>query len=105
MRSLTSDWLGNVGKSSALSLHWNNEQVTIPAVQAPPGSQEAIDAITTASRPISGNAYSDFVKTRNEVEGEVEPRLAAVNYYVSMEPDYLAQQLGARYNRDVGNPR
>ena len=105
VRSLITDWLGNLGKTSnMLSLHWNNEQVTIPAISAPPGSQAAVDAITTASRPISGNAYSDFVKTRNEVEAEVSNRSTAVNYYVSSEPDYLAQQIGGRYNRDMGNP-
>ena len=27
-----------------------------------------------------------------------------MNYYVSAEPDYLAQQLGANYNHDLGNP-
>jgi len=103
VRSLATDWLGNLGTSSTLSLHWNNEQVTIPAISAPPGSQAAIDAITTASRPISGNAFSDYVKTRNEFEGELSNQSTAVNYYLSTEPDYLAQMLGARYNRDV-NP-
>ena len=28
-------------------------------------------AITTASRPIAGNPYEDFVKTRNEVTGDL----------------------------------
>jgi len=100
VRSVMNDWLLPVLGNASLSLHWNNERVTIPAISAPAGSQEAIDAITTASRPISGNAYQDFVKVRNEVESELTRGPAAVQYYVSKESDYLAQQLGAHYDRD-----
>lgn len=83
-----------------LTLQWNHERVTIPAVSAAPGTQEAVDAITTASRPIAGNAFQDFVKVRNEVQGEIERGQAAVQYYVSTESDYLAQQLGGTVHRD-----
>ena len=100
VRSLSTDWAWPLAHASALTFHYNNEKVMIPAISAPPGSQEAIDAITTASRPISGNAFQDFVKQRNEVEGEYERGPAAVNYYVSSESDYLAQQVGGRWNRD-----
>ncbi|MBI1795910.1 MAG: DUF3570 domain-containing protein [Candidatus Eisenbacteria bacterium] len=86
----------------ALSLHWNNERVVVPAIKAAPGTQEAVDAITTASRPISGNAFSDYVKVRNEIEGGLKQGRAAVEYYLSSEADYLAQQLGGSYNRDIG---
>lgn len=101
VRSLTGDYTLPLKNSSALSLHWNNEQVTIPAIRAAVGSPEAVDAITTASRPISGNAFQDFVKLRNEVQGELTRGSAALDYYVSSEVDYLAQQVGARYNRDL----
>jgi hypothetical protein len=37
---------------------------------------------------------------RNEVEGEYARGPAAVSYYVSSESDYLAQQVGGRWNRD-----
>ena len=47
-----------------------------------------MDAITTASRPISGNAYQDYVKVRNEAQGEYARGPAAVSYYVSSEADY-----------------
>jgi hypothetical protein len=100
VRSLSGDWAWPLARAANLTFHYNNERVTIPAVSAPPGSQEAIDAITTASRPISGNAFEDFVKQRNEVEGEYESGHAAVNYYVSSEADYLAQQLGGRWSRE-----
>src|SRR5262249_1234630 len=45
-------------------------------------------------------AFEDFVKQRNELQGEYERGAAAVNYYVSSETDYLAQQLGGRWGRD-----
>lgn len=97
-------WMGNCAlslrKDAGLSLHYNNERVVIPAISAPVGSQEAVDAITTASRPIAGNAYQDYVKVRNEVQGELARGPASLEYYVSSESDYLAQQLGASYDRD-----
>lgn len=102
VRSLMGDYALPVAGKMALSLHYNNEQVTVPGISAAPGTQEAVDAITTASRPISGNAFQDFVKVRNEMTGELSDGPAAFNYYVSTEPDYLAQQLGARYSKDLG---
>jgi hypothetical protein len=99
VRSLMSDYQFPIHDAS-LALHWNNEQVAIPGITAPPGSQEAVDAITTASRPISGNAYQPYVKTRNEVTGALDRGNLGVDYYVSSEPDYLGQQIGARYSHD-----
>lgn len=97
-------WMGNgvvpLNGLSALSIHLNNERVVIPAIKAPAGTQEAVDAITTASRPISGNAFQDFVKVRNEMQSEWTRGPAQVEYYVSSESDYLAQQVGANYNKD-----
>lgn len=99
VRSLSADYAWPL-KSAALSLHVNNERVLIPAVAAPPGTQDAVDAITTASRPISGNAFQDFVKMRNEAQAEYERGRTALSYYVSSESDYLAQQVGGRWNQD-----
>ena len=101
VHSYTADCVVPLRDAASLSLHLNNEHVIIPAVSAPVGSAEAIDAITTASRPISGNAYQDYIKVRNELQGELSRPGAAVTYYLSSESDYLAQQLGARVDRDV----
>ena len=103
VRSLMGDYGFVTARELGWSVHYNNEKVTIPAVSAPPGSQEAVDAITTASRPISGNAFQDFVKVRNEFTGALTHGGAALDYYVSTEADYLGQQLGARYARDYEN--
>ena len=101
VRSLMNDYVARLKGNSALTLHWNNERVTMPAINAPVGSPEAIDAITTASRPIAGNAYRDYVKVRNEVEGTLTRGSAGMDYYLSHEADYLAQQLGGHYGRDL----
>ncbi|HKQ59156.1 MAG TPA: DUF3570 domain-containing protein [Candidatus Eisenbacteria bacterium] len=100
VRSLMGDYAMLVRGNSSFSVHFNNERVRIPAISAPVGSQAAVDAITTASRPISGNAFQDFVKVRNEFQGAVSNGGRALEYYLSSESDYLGQQLTARYDRD-----
>ena len=100
VRSLMGDYTMPVRDNAALSVHWNNERVHIPAISAVAGSQEAIDAITTASRPIAGNAFQDFVKVRNEFQGALSSGNRALEYYLSTESDYLGQQLTARYDKD-----
>lgn len=101
VRSFIQDVAVPLGNAADLTLHWNNERVTVPAVNAPAGSQEAVDAITTASRPIRGNAFQDFMKTRNEFEGTMTRGGAALNYYHSIENDYLARQVGGSFNQDL----
>jgi hypothetical protein len=105
IRSLMGDYTFTAPRDLSLSIHWNNERVTIPAIEAPAGSPEAIDAITTASRPISGNAFRDFTKVRNEFQGNLNRGGAGLDYYVSTESDYLGQQLSARYSRDLSHPQ
>ncbi len=100
VRSYINDYSLPLNPDLGVTLHWNNERVEVPAIEAPVGSSEAVDAITTASRPIRGNAYSDFVKTRNELEGGLHRPHAALEYYHSIESDYLARQLGAKVDRD-----
>ena len=102
VRTAIQEYSVTLPRGTSLDLHWNNERVVVPAIQAPPGSQAAVDAITTASRPISGNgAYRDYVKVRNEFQGQAKQRHAELGYYYSTEPDYLAQQVTASVNRDV----
>jgi hypothetical protein len=103
VRSLMGDYAFSLPRDAGLTVHWNNERVTVPAIDAAAGSQEAVDAITTASRPISGNAFQDFVKVRNEFQGGFAQGGIGLDYYYSTESDYLGQQIAARYNRDVMN--
>jgi hypothetical protein len=97
---------GNYGleliNGGKLAVQWNREAVIIPAVEAPAGSQEAVDAITTASRPIArdADAFEDFTKIRNEITGELGYKRVNVGYYVSKESDYFAQQVKGNVDRD-----
>ncbi|MCA9727618.1 MAG: DUF3570 domain-containing protein [Candidatus Eisenbacteria bacterium] len=92
--ALQNDW--------KLGLRYNHEQVTVPGVAAPAGSAEAVDAITTASRPISGeDAYQDFTKVRNEVRASLDRGPAHVGYYVSKESDYFAQQVDGEWTQSL----
>ena len=81
---------------------WSHDTVIIPAIDAAVGTQEAADAITSASRPITGNldGFQDFSKVRNELQGEVATRRMRVGYYVSLEDDYFAQLVRGGYNHD-----
>jgi hypothetical protein len=101
VRSLTGNWSCPLPRAAGLQLHFNNERVVVPGIAATPGTAEAVDAITTASRPISGDAFQDFVKVRNEVQGDYDRGPLALSYYVSSERDYLAQQVGGRWSRDL----
>ncbi len=84
-------------------LQWVHDVVVIPALDAPPGSVEAIDAITTASRPITNlaDAYEDFVKVRDSLQASVSWQGLSAGYYLSSESDYFAQMISAGYNRGL----
>lgn len=104
VRSLVGGYTLVLPRNAAFDLQYNNERVTIPAIDAPVGSQEAVDAITTASRPITGNAgYEDYVKVRDEFTGVLRVMGASIEYYHSSESDYLGQMLGVSYARDFMN--
>lgn len=96
----------DLSPGSRLSVQLNHERVVIPGISAAPGSAAAVDAITTASRPIANgsrrsNPYADYAKLRNELQADVAFHTGRVGYYVSSESDYFAQQLRADWNRDL----
>ncbi len=84
------------------SLNWVHDVVVIPAIEAAPGSQDAVDAITTASRPLanSGDPFEDFVKVRDAFDFSTSYYGVSVMYYLSTESDYFAQMVSMGYNRD-----
>lgn len=89
------------GTGTLLYLQYLNDTVTVPAIDSQAGTQEAVDAITTASRPITGaDAFRDFSKTRHEFAGDLSTARTTVGYYLSSESDYFAQLVRGGYNRD-----
>jgi hypothetical protein len=89
-------------RDTELYVQWGHERVVVPGVAAPPGSAEAVDAITSASRPVSSRfgAYENFTKTRNQIDAEFRAKGCNAGYYVSRESDYLAQQVRGLASRD-----
>ncbi|MBK8167718.1 MAG: DUF3570 domain-containing protein [bacterium] len=87
----------------AANLEWSHDIVIIPAIDAPRGSAEAVDAITTASRPIADadQPYEDYVKTRDALHGSVAWKDVRGGYYVSNESDYFAQMVSLGWDRDL----
>ncbi|HMB69321.1 MAG TPA: DUF3570 domain-containing protein, partial [bacterium] len=101
--STGSDYRLDLSDDKALRLSWDRETVIVPGVSSPPGSQDAVDAISGASRPIASNAeaYSDFRKIRNQLDAGAQWRQFAAGYYVSDETDYFAQKLSAGYSHSL----
>ncbi|MFN0150273.1 MAG: DUF3570 domain-containing protein [bacterium] len=97
-----SDALMRPSEGTELALQWGNQTVVIPGIAAPPGSSEALDAITSASRPVSSRfgAYDSFTKSRNQLDAELRGAGCKAGYYVSKESDYLAQQVRGVASRD-----
>ena len=96
------DYVLTLQNQTALRVHLAHQTVIVPAIDAPRGSAEAVDAITTASRPIRdiGDAYEEYARTRQELTFDVtRPRWNA-GYYVSTEEDYFAQLVRGGYTRD-----
>lgn len=91
------DYDMSLSQDISLGVEWKRETVFVPGVDAVPGTSEAVDAITAASRPIAGAdaAYQEFSKSRNEIEGGLRWRGLSGGYYVSQEDDYFAQQISA----------
>jgi hypothetical protein len=101
VRSMMGDYALSLPRDLSMKIQWNHERVMIPGVDATAGSAEAVDAITTASRPISGDAFQDFVKVRNEFDGSLTRGPATFEFYHSAESDYTGRQLGARYEKEL----
>ncbi len=97
------NWATGFGEDVRLALDWLREVVVVPGITAAPGSQEAVDSISGASRPIapSSNPYEDFAKPRQQVDASLAWRQASFGYYVSHEDDYFAQQISSGWARSM----
>jgi hypothetical protein len=80
---------------------FHREKVVVPAISAAPGSDEAVDAISGASRPIASpaQAYSAFEKTRHQLDAQLACRGIGAGYYLSSESDYVAQKVSGSAER------
>ena len=92
----------------SLSLRTALDRVILPPLPGLPGSQENVDAITAASRPVQSAALSKegYSKMRQEVVGGVnwapqgQSWRASGSVYTSFESDYSGRQVGVALGRD-----
>jgi hypothetical protein len=95
------EWGGAAG--SRLALTYSIDQVSLPAIAGVPGSQEHLDAVTTASRPIGGiyQESEDYEKKRHQLEGALARGDLSGTFYLSLEEDWRAQQVGLAWKREM----
>ena len=88
-------WRMDLARGAELALNLLREVVVIPGAAVMPGSQEAVDSISGASRPIAATSdpYADWSKGRHQLEASAKWRGTTGGYYVSREDDYFAQQV------------
>ena len=96
-------WRLDLAQNSDVSLGLLREVVVVPAITAPPGSQEAVDAISGASRPIAtaSDPYADWSKERMQLDTHARWHGVSGGYYMSKEEDYFAQQLSGGAERSL----
>lgn len=75
------------------SMRYTLDRVIIPPIRGLAATPSPTDAITGASRPVSGDepANQAFTKERNEVTLGVELPFVGLGYYYSNEADYLGR--------------
>ncbi len=94
-------WAAKLSDDVSVALDWLREVVVVPGISAAPGSQDALDSISGASRPIAltSDPYADFTKPRQQLDTSVRWRGYSGGYYVSSEEDYFAQQVSGATER------
>jgi hypothetical protein len=93
-------WSGETGR---IAVTYSLDQVSMPAIKGAPGSQELLDAITAASRPVGG-VYQEsdtYEKVRHQIEATLGRGELSGNFYMSFEEDWRAHQAGLNYERQL----
>ena len=87
--------------SGRIALTYSLDMVSMPPIPGVPGSEEHLDALTEASRPVSGTYQEseDYKKHRNQLEGAVGFGEVTGRFYTSIEEDWRAYQAGASWQR------
>jgi len=98
-------WRLDVAPDATMNVNLLHETVVVPGVTAAPGSQQAVDSISGASRPIAtgSDPYADWSKNRDQIDTSVSWRGLTAGYYTSIEDDYFAQQVSGGAERSLLN--
>ena len=80
------------------SVHYSLDRVSIPPVRGLSATPTPVDAVTGASRPVSGDdpANEAFIKKRNQVTVGVSAGGLGFGYYYSHESDYVGRMATVR---------
>jgi hypothetical protein len=97
------DYEVDLSAGANLLVGLTRQVVVVPGITAPAGTPEAVDAVSGASRPISASqdAFSEFRKTRNQLDTSVRWNGVSGGYYLSDESDYFAQKVSAGWERTL----
>jgi Protein of unknown function (DUF3570) len=90
-------------ESGRIAITYSLDMVSMPAIEGVPGSEEHLDALTTASRPVSGDYQESdtYQKRRHQLEGAVGMRSFTGTFYTSIEEDWHAYQAGLSWQRQL----
>ena len=82
-------------------MRYSLDKVIVPPVRGL-SAAPSVDAITGASRPVTGDdpANQTFTKNRNEINVGINLPVFAFSYYYSDEIDYLGKMVTVSTNRD-----
>ncbi len=91
------------GENGRIAITYSLDMVSMPAIEGVPGSEEHLDALTTASRPVGGEYQESdsYEKRRHQLEGAVGVRNLTGTFYTSIEEDWHAYQAGLSWQRQL----
>jgi hypothetical protein len=89
--------------SGRIAITYSLDMVSMPAIPGVPGSEEHLDALTTASRPVSGtfSESENYEKHRQQLEGSASRGEYTGRFYTSIEEDWRAYQAGFSWQRQL----
>jgi hypothetical protein len=89
-------------RNAILSIRYTLDRVVVPPIRGVSATPSPTDAVTGASRPVSGDepASESFTKERNEFIAGLSLPGIGLSYYYSNESDYLGQLATIRSDFD-----
>ncbi len=96
------DFSSDIFGSMEMLIRYRLDRVSVPPIRGISASPSPVDAITGASRPITGADPADqsYVKERHEVVSSFNSEHLGVSHYFSLEDDYVAQMASVFTNLD-----
>ncbi len=96
------DFSSDIFGDMIMLVRYRLDRVSVPPIRGISASPSPIDAITGASRPITGSDPADqiYVKERHEVVSSFNSEHLGASHYFSLEDDYIAHMSSVFANLD-----